>query len=228
MTAYVGFDLETTGVDSFLDVPVSYGFVEHRDGETLREGGYVNPGVPIPMGATAIHGITDEMVRDAPALEVMTDVIAERLVATWAHGGVIVGMNVAYDLTMVDALCRRVGATPLEERAPIGPVMDVLILDRHFDRWRKGPRKLGDLCRHYDVPPGDAHSAVADAEASLGVFEAMTTRYPELLALETSAINDTLRGWYVEWLTSFSEYLQRKGEAPVAAGRYAWPVHADA
>ena len=230
MTTYVGFDLETTGVSSFRDVPVSYGFVQRERGDdavtTTREGGYVNPGRPIPPGATAVHGITDDAVRDAPALDVMAELLASRLASVWSSGGVIVGMNVSYDLTMVDALCRRVGATPLDERGPVGPVVDILILDRHYDRWRKGARRLTDLCAHYGVALGDAHSALADAEASLDVFDAMTERYPEILELPVGAINDTLRSWYVEWLTSFSSYLERKGEPPVAAGRYAWPLHA--
>jgi DNA polymerase-3 subunit epsilon len=227
---YVGFDLETTGISSFNDAPVSYGFVEHQHDSTgvlsVSEGGYVNPGMAIPEGASAIHGITDDMVADAPLLRETIEHIAERIAWIWNQGGVIVGMNVGYDLTMVDALCRRLGLSALDERGSVGPVMDVLVLDRHYDKWRKGSRKLTDLCLHYGVTLGNAHSASADAEASLEVFEALVRKYPQIPRIPYRKINTTLRTWYQEWLTSFSTYLEKKGEAPITIGRYAWPIHA--
>jgi DNA polymerase III subunit epsilon len=228
---YVGFDLETTGISSFHDVPVSYGFVEHRHDEsgisTLSEGGLVNPGVLIPAGASAVHGITDDMVADAPFLKETVELIADRLSAVWISRGVVVGMNVGYDLTMVDVLCHRLELPSLEDRGVVGPVMDVLVLDRHFDKWRKGARRLTDLCHHYGVALGSAHSAEADAEASLEVFEAILRKYPVIADIPWDDVNDTLRAWYREWLTSFSKYLEEKGEAPIDAGRYAWPIHAE-
>jgi DNA polymerase-3 subunit epsilon len=231
VTLYVGFDLETTGVSSFRDAPVSYGFVEHvrsaSEEETRSEGGYVNPGMAIPAGAFAIHGITDAMVSDAPALQDAAELIAQRLTSIWATGGVIVGMNVSYDLTMVDSLCRRLSIATLEERGTVGPVIDILILDRHFDKWRKGARKLTDLCVHYGVTLSGAHSAVEDAEASLNVMEAMQLQYSAIRDIPIEAINDTLRAWYQEWLASFSTYLEKKGEGPINAGRYEWPIHQD-
>ena len=231
MTDFVGFDLETTGVSSFRDFPVSYGFVQHvRDANEVSmhvEGGYVNPGVAIPPGASAIHGITDDMVTDAMALRDAVETIVDKLVSVWSSGEVIVGMNVGYDLTMVDSLCRRLAIPTLEERSNIGGVMDILVLDRHFDKWRKGARKLGDLCRHYGVTLEGAHGAVEDAEASLMVLEAMTAVFPEIERIPVADISGTLRTWYQEWLTSFSSYLEEKGEAPIEAGRYAWPIHLD-
>jgi DNA polymerase-3 subunit epsilon len=231
VTAFVGFDLETTGVSSFLDVPVSYGFVEHvadANGVTSRrDGSFVNPGVPIPPGAGAIHGITDAMVADATPLAEAVELLAARLATLWSNGDVVVGMNVSYDLTMVDSLCRRLGLSTLEERGSVGPVLDVLVLDRHFDKWRKGSRKLTDLCQNYGVTLSGAHAAVDDAEASLEVFEAQLRQYPEIAKIPVEAINETLRAWYQEWLASFSIYLEKKGEAPISAGRYEWPIHRD-
>lgn len=191
------------------------------------DGGYVNPGEPVPAGATAIHGITDDMVIDAPPLAPSVELMASRLCDHWSHGDVIVGMNVAYDLTMVDSLCRRLGLATLEDRGGVGGVVDVLILDRHYDKWRKGARKLTDLCRHYGVTLGNAHSAAHDAEASLAVFEVMCSRYPAIRAIAPGDLNATLRGWYQEWLWSFSQYLERKGEPPIQPGQYEWPIHVD-
>jgi DNA polymerase-3 subunit epsilon len=231
MTDYVGFDLETTGVSSFRDVPVSYGFVEHvreSTGSSARvEGSYVNPGVAIPAGASAIHGITNDMIADATPLSEAVEDVAGRLTSIWKSGGVVVGMNVGYDLTMVDSLCRRLGVATLEQRGEIGPVMDILVLDRHFDKWRKGSRKLNDLCLHYGVTLKSAHSAAEDAEASLFVFEAMLASFPEIEKIPVGEINAALRSWYQEWLSSFSLYLEKKGDAPIEAGRYEWPIHGE-
>lgn len=230
MDRLIAFDLETTGVDCFTDAPVSFAFVERRarDGavDVVIDEGLVNPGRPIPRGASAVHGITDAMVADAPVLDSSIRIISERLASIWSSGGAILGMNVAYDLTMVDVLCRRLGLASLEEHG-IGAVIDVLILDRHLDRWRRGPRKLTDLCVHYGVELSDAHSAAADAEASLCIYEAMLRDKPELAELAKERSNETQRGWYREWLTSFSSYLEKKGEAPIGTGRYAWPLHAE-
>jgi DNA polymerase III subunit epsilon len=231
VTRYVGFDLETTGVSSFLDVPVSYSFVERvDDGSRLFSvfaGGLVNPGRQIPEGACAIHGITDDMVVDATPLDEALEMIVKRLLDVWRDGGAIVGMNVSYDLTMVDSLCRRFGLAPLHQRGHIGTVMDVLVLDRHFDKWRKGSRKLVDLCGHYEVSLVNAHSAAYDAEASLVVLETMRRRFPDLDLIEGPHANMASRAWYQEWLTSFSRYLEKKGESPIPAGRYEWPIHID-
>jgi DNA polymerase-3 subunit epsilon len=226
---YVGFDLETTGISSFTDSPVSYGFVTHHHDmwglKVTRDGGLVNPGVPIPEGASDIHGITDAMVADAPLLDGVVDDIASTISTLWRDGAVVVGMNVSYDLTMVDSLCRRLGLPTLKKRGPIGPVMDILILDRHFDKWRKGKRRLIDLCGQYGVILDSAHSASADAEASLEIFEVMLGKYPEIEMIPLAKVNTVMRTWYRQWLAGFSGYLVRKGELPVEAGRFAWPIH---
>jgi DNA polymerase-3 subunit epsilon len=192
--------------------------------ELLQESVFVNPGVPIPPGASAIHGITDVMVADATPLVEAVELLADRLIDVWTKGQVVVGMNVSYDLSMVDSLCHRLGRATLDERGGVGPVLDVLILDRHFDKWRKGSRKLTDLCQVYGVSLGSAHSAADDALASLDVLDAQRVLYPEVDQIPLDAMNETLRGWYQEWLSSFSIYLEKKGEAPISAGRYDWPI----
>ena len=220
---FVAFDLETTGVDAFVDRPVSFGFVERGSASGFLEvGGLVNPGISIPPGAASIHGITDVAVRDAPILADAIELIADSVLEVWRSGGAIVGMNVAYDLTMVNSVLVHFGLTPL---TPVGPVLDVLIIDRHFDRWRRGSRRLSDLCAFYGVTLDDAHAAVDDARASLLVLEEQFRRFDELRDLALDAMNETLGQWYREWLANFSSYLEKKGEPPIGRGRYSWPVH---
>ena len=60
----LGFDFETTGVDRFNDVPVSYALVHVVDGVVDTSwSGLVDPGRDIPEGATAVHGISTERAR---------------------------------------------------------------------------------------------------------------------------------------------------------------------
>lgn len=219
---FVAFDLETTGVDPFKDRPVSFGFVERGDESGFLElGGLVNPGVAIPAGATQVHGITNEMVHSAPSLNDAVELIVDTLDEIWDNGGAVVGMNVSYDLTMVNSVCVAQGRDPLR----VGPVFDVLITDRHFDRWRRGSRKLTDLCREYEVDLNDAHAALDDARATLLVLEAQVRRYPDLQSLQLATLNEKLAAWYRDWLSSFSTYLEKKGEPSIDPGRYAWPIH---
>jgi DNA polymerase III epsilon subunit-like protein len=61
------FDLETTGVDPATDRICQLGGVWMHNGEmTDRRLVTINPGVPIPEGASRVHGITDERVAQAP------------------------------------------------------------------------------------------------------------------------------------------------------------------
>src|ERR1700728_265055 len=161
------FDLETTGVDRFTDVPVSLALLRVRRGivleRTLR---LVDPGRPIPQGATAVHGITDEEVRThGMDLACAIELVADALLAASHRGVPVVGVKLDYDLTMIDALCRGIDGRGLEDRGWTGPVLDALVLDRHLDRYRKGRRTLTDLCQLYGVTIGHAHAADSDAAA---------------------------------------------------------------
>ncbi|MHB2028911.1 MAG: exonuclease domain-containing protein [Acidimicrobiales bacterium] len=229
MTRLVGFDLETTGVNPFSDLPVSYGFVELIESvsgvEFIHESSYVNPGVVIPDAATRVHGVTNEMVADALTLEDAHEIIVERLHEVWHSGGAIVGMNVSYDLTMVECLGAYLASTPLSQRGAIGPVFDVLIVDRHFDKWRKGPRKLPDLCVNYGVELRNAHRASDDAEAALHVLAAQRQRYSVIDTLALGDLNEHLRSWYTEWLSNFSLYREKQGQTAITKGQYEWPIH---
>lgn len=230
-TSYLSFDLETTGIDSFRDVPVSYAFVEHKrlNGSEVaaRETGIINPGRPIPAQSTAVHGITDAMARDGIALGEAIAMISERIRSHWQGGGAIVGMNVAYDLTMVEALCQVYEVPTLSSSGP-GPVIDVYVIDKTLDKWRKGKRTLSDLCLRYNVSLDNAHNAEGDAEATLKIYEAMEREYADLALLELESINQTLERWYHDYLSSLSEYFVKSGKPAVRPGRFSWPINSPA
>lgn len=225
-TELLAFDLETTGVDRFHDVPVSYALVVMRGGVLeSSESAIVDPGREVPVAATAIHGITTERARtEGMALMDAVTHVGARLVDASRRGVAIVGMKLDYDLTMLDCCYRRILGKGLADDGFCGPVLDALVLDRHFDRYRKGKRTLGDLCAEYGVAIEHAHDAVADATATLEVLGAMCRRYPELAAAPLADLHRSQTGWHREWATSFSAWRAGRGLPPLDERDGDWPI----
>ena len=207
----IPFDLETTGIDCFTDVPVSY-YLGDKEG-------YINPGIDIPESTTEIHGITNEMVADAPNLLNSVFMIRDALDTYWAQNKIIVGMNVSYDITMINSCLHRYGSFLVP-----GAVIDVLAIDRFYDKYRKGSRKLVDLCAHYGIELENAHTASADAKACPLIFNKQLEKYESLKRLDLRN-NKTMRMMYQQWLTNYSVYLVKNGGEPIPVGRYEWPIH---
>ena len=70
MADYVVFDLETTGINQERDDIIEISGLKVREHKIVEDfSTLVNPGRHIPAGATAVNGITDEMVKDAPGIE---------------------------------------------------------------------------------------------------------------------------------------------------------------
>ena len=234
VTSLLAFDLETTGVDPFSDLPVSYALVLQGPGPggggpgVSVDSGLIDPGVPIPPASSEVHHITDAMVVGAPGLRESAEAIASKLVEAWTDGTAIVGMNVSYDLTMLEAVLARLDLPTLQQRCPsLGPVYDVLVLDRTFDRFRKGKRKLTDLCRVYGVDLDDdaAHDAAVDCIATLAVLDQMVERYPEVAALQGDQVSLRMGEWYRAWLGNFNDFRMRNGDESIADGQFEWPIH---
>lgn len=133
-------------------------------------------------------------------------------------------MNLHYDLTILDVQCRRYLGSGLDGLGFAGPVLDALVLDRHFDRYRRGRRRLSDLCGEYHVTMGPAHDAGSDAEASLGVVAAMCRRYPALCAATLAELHRSQASWHREWATSYEEWRRKKGLSPLDPRDADWPI----
>lgn len=168
----IPFDVESTGLDMDADRIVT-GAVIDLCGATRKNlhTWLVAVDVDIPEEATAIHGITTEHARThgrEPA-EVI-DQMAGQLTTLHRTGAPILCQNAVYDLTLLDRECRRHGLATLEDRLgrPVGPVVDVLVLDRHLDRYRERPstHKLDDILTTYGGTTDGAHDATNDALAA--------------------------------------------------------------
>jgi DNA polymerase-3 subunit epsilon len=221
----LGFDLETTGVDPSTDVPVSYSFVSFNHGKTDKtKSGLINPGREIPAGAIAVHGITTERARaEGKDLEAAVVWIRGTLLRASRVGIPTVGMNIGFDLKMIDACSQRLTGVSLRDVGWIGPVLDVLVIDRHFDKYRKGGRKLIDLCAHYGVDAGDLHDAHGDVQASVAVLFKQVETYPELEAMELGELYIAQQKWHREWAQHYSDYLVSRGKEPLPESALVWP-----
>jgi DNA polymerase-3 subunit epsilon len=222
----LGLDLETTGVDRFTDVPVSYALVSVLDGVAVRSwSGLIDPGRDIPLDATAVHGITTAQARTegmplAAAVALLTDAV----VAAGRRGVPLVGMKLDYDLTILDVLGTRFWGQGLARRGWRGPVLDVGVLDRHFDSERQGRRTLGGLCAHYEVELEDAHDAWADAVASVRVLFALADRFAPLRVADVTQLHEAQIEWHWQWTHDCEEWRQARGKAPTDPRDYLWPV----
>ena len=190
------FDVESSGVDPHRDRIVTAAVISVVPGcQPLTKTWLINPGIPIPEGAAAIHGITTEHAT-AHGMDPAQGVaeIAFELDRLTRLGHAIVGHNVPYDLTMLHAELLRWGRMDLAEPIRlIRPVIDTMVLDLWADPYRPkapttrrpdparcGSRKLIDACRVYGVElsEADAHGAAADALAAGRLAWRIARAYP--------------------------------------------------
>ncbi|HET9380975.1 MAG TPA: 3'-5' exonuclease [Streptomyces sp.] len=222
------FDTETTGVDVETDRIVSAAVVV-QDAPGVRPRVYrwlVNPGVPVPAGATAVHGLTDDHLQrngrwPAPVMYEVAETLAEQA----ASGRPLVVMNAPFDLTLLDRELRRHRASSLSRWFETTPmqVLDPLVLDRHLDRYRKGRRRLTDLCALYEVSLEDAHDAASDALASLEVVRAVGRRFAARLERLSPAELHTLQAvWHAAQARGLQAWFARSGTEEAVDP--AWPL----
>lgn len=222
------FDTETTGVDVEGDRIVSGALVvQDGAGGRMRVTRWlVNPGIPVPAGATEIHGLTDDHLQrngrwPAPVMEEMGRALAEQCAA----GRPLVVMNAPFDLTLLDRELRRHRASSLAaylENAPLC-VLDPRVLDKHLDRYRKGRRTLTDLCELYGVTLDGAHDAAADAAAALELVRAVGRRFASRLERLTPAELHTLQAvWHAAQARGLQAWFAKSGTPETVDP--AWPL----
>ena len=215
------FDLETTGLDlrearivTACAVELDeYGQVVGRDIEWLA-----NPGIDIPEIAASVHGITTEHAKEhgRPSAEVVAEIVAT-LRRFFERGLPVVAYNAPYDFTILLHEAIRHGVEPLRDPSP---VIDPLVIDKHFDKYRAGKRRLEITAEFYGVPLTDAHNATADAIAAGRVAQALFAKFPmpeDVQELHAAQVN-----WSKEQDLSFAKFMQAKD--PNFTPQLGWPI----
>lgn len=220
-----GFDLETTGTDPHTARIVTASLCEFRDGvETSRLEWLADPGVEIPRAAAEVHGITTEHARThgRPLADVVGEVL-EWFARIRDSGGLIVGHNIVYDLTILEVESQRLG-TPTHAAQVCPPVIDTFVIDKHVDPYRRGSRVLTALAEHWSVALDNAHDATADAVAAVEIALRIAAAHPETIgSLAAGELHEAQVGWKREQSASFEAYLRRKrGDDSITVSRE-WP-----
>ncbi|WP_417216369.1 3'-5' exonuclease [Arthrobacter sp.] len=214
------FDLETTGKDPLEAriVTASIVVVNGRQEIINHREWLVNPGVPIPEEAAAVHGVsTERAVASGMDPAVAVAEISAHLRDLFQTMPVM-AFNASYDFTVLAREAARHGVEPVDP----APVIDPFIIDKHVDKYRRGKRTLGALCEHYSIPLLNAHTSVADAAATIGVADAQAVKYPAVLGLDPAELHRQQIRWAAEQAASLQEYFRRKDPAAVVDGT--WPV----
>ncbi|MBO5686751.1 MAG: 3'-5' exonuclease [Alistipes sp.] len=166
----VFFDLETTGVDTAKDRIVEVSMIKIMpDGEEIVRTRRINPQMHIPEQATAIHGITDEDVKDCPTFAQVAKSMAQ-----FIDGCDFGGFNSnRFDLPMLVEEFLRAGVDVDFRRRRFVDVQNI------FHKMEQ--RTLVAAYKFYcDKNLEEAHSAEADTRATYEVLMAQLDRYPEL------------------------------------------------
>ena len=166
----VFFDLETTGIDIAKDRIVEISMVKVMpNGEEIVKTRRINPGMPIPPESTAIHGITDEDVKDCPKFKEIAKSLAAQI-----EGCDLAGFNSnRFDIPMLAEEFLRAGVDVDLNRRKFIDVQTIF----HKMEQRNLTAAYKFYC-HKDL--ANAHSAEADTMATYEVLKAQLDRYPEL------------------------------------------------
>jgi len=160
-TVFVAFDTETTGFSPKKDRLVEIGAVKFRgNGDVLATTNWlVNPTCPISPYATHVHGITDVMVREAPAFNEIWPAFE-----AFCAEAILLAHNASFDIGFLKAELKRT-----EISQPALPVADTLPL---FRKWfpNASSHSLEKLSEDLGVSGDIYHRAEADAFHIVNVF----------------------------------------------------------
>ncbi|WP_370860437.1 exonuclease domain-containing protein [Parabacteroides faecis] len=180
----VFFDLETTGINIVKDRIVEISFVKvHPNGKEECKTRRINPEMPIPPESTAIHGITDEDVKDCPTFKEIAKSLAAQI-----EGCDLAGYNSnRFDIPLLVEEFLRAGVDiDLNKRK----FVDVQTIFHKMEQ-----RTLSAAYKFYcDKSLENAHTAEADTMATYEVLKAQLDRYPDDLQ------ND------IEFLSKYSSF----------------------
>jgi DNA polymerase III subunit epsilon len=169
---YVILDTETTGLN---DAEICQIGIVDGSGEVLIDT-FVKPLTQIPSRATAIHGITNSMVKDAPSWAVVSEQVVPLL-----DGRDVIAYNAVFDRKMMHQSAQAWGLPKVDWKtfSRWWCAMEAFSeLYGESNSYRRGGFKYQSLktaAAHYRVPVERAHTALADCMTTLAVVRAMGT-----------------------------------------------------
>ena len=169
-SVFVAFDTETTGLYPGFDQIVEIAACRFQNGNIIdRFEMLVNPMREIPADAIAIHGITQEMVADAPTCDEATKQFLE-----YIDDDPLIAHNAPFDERFISFNCHK-----YEIDAPSNPVYDSLLLTRRLFPELKS-HGLGSLTEVFGIPHEVKHRGMPDVIGLRGVFEECVNRLEKI------------------------------------------------
>lgn len=177
------FDLETTGTNIATDRIVEISILKlFPDGSKQSNTWLVNPTIPIPKEAESVHGISNERVANAPTFKDIAFQVNEML-----SDSDLAGFNSnRFDIPLLAEEMLRVGVD--------FDMSNVTTIDVQTIFHKKEQRTLSAAYKFYcDADLENAHSAMADTQATYQILKAQIEKYPDLQ-------ND------MQWLGAFTSH----------------------
>lgn len=159
-SSYVVFDIETTGLSPKFCKIIEIGAVKIENGEiTDTFSHFINPEIPIPYNITKLTSITDDMVIDAPTIEVVLPQFLE-----FVGDSVLVAHNAGFDTSFIKKFAKDM------ELKVDNSIVDTMTLG-HILCPELGKFTLDRICKHLGIKLENHHRAVDDAAATADIFK---------------------------------------------------------
>lgn len=229
------WDTETTGPDPTEDRIITAAFIVRTpDEDDLVHSWLINPGVPIPAEATAVHGIDDAKVQaEGVDPKGALDEIAAYLAHAIKLGMPVIAFNHSFDWSILHYDLLRNGLPTMAERVGPGPLplLDPHVIDKEFFKYVRGQgnRKLKPTAERYHVALNDWHTADADALAALLIAEEQFARFRELDGYGPFGLFAAQQKWRAEQQAGLQRWFRTKATAeqggdPAKVIDGSWPL----
>ena len=153
---YIAIDTETTGLSKYNDRLVEIGAVIFEDGDPIDSfQTLINPRMHIPGCSTCVHGISDEMVKDAPFEEEAIRMFIDYISSAFDEKTVFVGHNFSFDLGFLDEAFARSGLI-----CDLRYIDTMYVTRKHF--YLPNYRQT-TVAEHLNIPTEGSHRADKDA-----------------------------------------------------------------
>jgi DNA polymerase-3 subunit epsilon len=225
----LAFDLETTGTNPYgdhivdmalvLDDPLGMG----TDSAVYEWQWLVNPGVDIPLEATAIHGISTDNVQHngAPVGSAVEELQSALESLTGVYGGIppVCIYNAPFDVPIIlRASGGLIGAD--------WTILDPLVIDKAVDTYRPGKRTLTAVSAAYGLGVKNAHRAAGDCLSTIRLTREIGRRYPKIGMTHPNVLHKMQVPAYQAQMQQFVEYKRGHGE-PEFSCNTNWPYDAN-
>lgn len=163
---FVSLDVETTGHDTTYNHIIEISAARYRDGQlTDTYSSLIRPPQPVPEYITALTGINNEMLSDAPELQaVLPDFSA------FLGDDILIGHNIGFDINFLNHAGYEIAQK----------YINTLRLSRKINPDLEHHR-LQDLAAHYGIQPETFHRSLADSISTARVYLCMRRQVLDIM-----------------------------------------------